>query len=35
MAWVGLGAVAFVTQYFDTRRVGFETIERGRYRYCG
>ena len=30
-----MGAIAFVTQYVDTRRVGFETIERGRYRYGG
>ena len=35
VAWVGLGAIAFAFQYFDTRRVGFETIERSRYRYGG
>ena len=33
--WVVMGAIAFVIQYIDTRRVGFETIERSRYRYGG
>lgn len=33
VAWVVLGLVALGFQYVDTRRVGFELIERGRYRY--
>jgi hypothetical protein len=31
--WLVLAAVAFGFQYFDTRRIGFEAIDRGRYRF--
>ena len=31
--WVAIGAVALGFQYLDTRRIGFEAIERSRYRY--
>ncbi len=31
--WLVVGAIAFAFQYIDTRRVGYERIERGRYRY--
>jgi hypothetical protein len=33
VAWVVVGMVALGFQYVDTRRIGFELIERGRYRY--
>lgn len=33
VAWLVLGLVAIGFQYMDTRRVGFELIERSRYRY--
>ncbi|HEY6570072.1 MAG TPA: hypothetical protein VIZ22_07280 [Candidatus Limnocylindrales bacterium] len=33
VAWVALGAVGLLFQYYDTRRVGIEAIERSRYRF--
>ena len=33
VAWVALGAVGLLYQYFDTRRIGLEAIERSRYRF--
>jgi hypothetical protein len=32
--WLVLAAAAFGFQYFDTRRIGFEAIDRGRYRFA-
>jgi hypothetical protein len=32
--WLGLGVIAFLFQYADTRRIGFEAIDRGRYRFA-
>ena len=32
--WLVLAAAAFGYQYFDTRRIGFEAIDRGRYRFA-
>ena len=34
VAWIGLGIVAFLFQFVDTRRVGYERIERTHYRYA-
>lgn len=31
--WLGLGVLALAFQWFDTRRIGYERIERSRYRY--
>jgi hypothetical protein len=33
IVWLGLGVIAFGFQWLDTRRIGYERIERGRYRY--
>lgn len=33
VVWLALGAVGLGFQYLDTRRIGFEAIERSRYRY--
>jgi hypothetical protein len=33
VAWLAIGFVAFGFQYLDTRRIGYEAIERSRYRY--
>ncbi len=33
VVWLALSAIGFGFQYLDTRRIGFEAIERSRYRY--
>lgn len=33
LAWFAIGIVGFGYQYFDTRRAGYEGIERSRYRF--
>ena len=33
LVWLGIGVVAFLFQYVDTRRIGFEAIDRSRYRF--
>ena len=33
LAWLAIGVVAFGFQYFDTRRIGYEAIDRSRYRF--
>lgn len=32
VAWLGIGAILLGFQYLDTRRIGYERIERNRYR---
>jgi hypothetical protein len=33
VAWVALGLITAAFQYLDTRRIGYEQIERARYRF--
>lgn len=33
LAWLAIGILGFGFQYFDTRRIGYEAIDRSRYRF--